>query len=179
MIRPSSPGTIWRRAWNTRCSRRSLSGKLQSWNETRAGAYWAVKDSSGWSASSPMRRRPFVRRDCTLHSTCTARPKWQPWCTRGSVAHLCTPSSIPERKSVTWRTYGFFLGPNWSAESLWRLPVTGSVFSSCPLMWDQLALHRLDLTFIHKSLVSRRKIWQWPFVECRSCFLNAERKRPS
>lgn len=51
-------------------------------------AYSEVKESSGSSASSPSRRIPLVINALTLHSACTVRPKWRPWCTSGSLIHL-------------------------------------------------------------------------------------------
>lgn len=87
--RSSSPGIIWSKIVKTRCSRRSLNSYewkdiMINFNDT----YSCVKDSSGSSASSPMRRMPLFNNALTVHNACTVRPKCLPWCTRGSVPHL-------------------------------------------------------------------------------------------
>ena len=78
--RSSSPGTICKSCWKTRCSRRSLPisvSKIHTKRERRS-AHSCVNDSSATSANSPMRRMPLFRRAPTVHSAWTVRPKCLP-----------------------------------------------------------------------------------------------------
>lgn len=84
------PGTSVKRLLNIRKLRRCLrrNFKLERYRSRILGTYSVLKDSSGSSARSPMRRRPFVMMEFTLHNACTVRPKCRPWWTSGSEMHL-------------------------------------------------------------------------------------------
>lgn len=67
---------------------------------------------SGFSSISMVRKIPFVRREWILHKACNVRPKWRPWCIRGSLRHLAkerelevSPKSSVSRSNLT----AFFL----------------------------------------------------------------------
>jgi hypothetical protein len=87
--RSSRPGIIWRSFIKTRCSFRSLTiinqVRIQPQDDV---THSAVKLSSGVSASSTIRSKPFVSKACTLVMAWTVQPKWRPWWTKGSEMHL-------------------------------------------------------------------------------------------
>ena len=84
-----SPGIMWSRWLNTRCSRCSLvsSSKVFIYL-TFQRMYSCVKAPSGWSPISPIRSKPLLRRALIVHKAWTVRPKCLPWWTRGSVPQL-------------------------------------------------------------------------------------------
>jgi hypothetical protein len=70
----------------------------------------AVKDSSGSSASSPIRMIPLLRSASTLHMAWIVLPKWRPWWTRGSVTLLQKRLSTHRIAGVKERHTLSFLG---------------------------------------------------------------------
>ena len=115
--RSSRPTTDCKRARNILCSRRSLNCwyEVRSENKLQWRDYSALKDSSGWSASSPNHKMPLFISVRMLQNTWTVRPKWRPWCTRGSVTLLWKSSLLANIHPVVEEQYGFFRGPSSSA----------------------------------------------------------------
>lgn len=90
MILSWSPGIIFRRVLNTwnslRCLWSLIVLKMAQLGEFKTDSI--LKDSSGSSARSPLRRRPFKIIDWILHKAWAVLPKCRPWWTNGSERHL-------------------------------------------------------------------------------------------
>lgn len=125
MILSWSPGIILNSAWNTLNSRRCLLLRSEQWERDYENTTYSVlKDSSGSSTRSPVRMRPFMIIEWTLHKACIVRPKCRPWWIRGSEIHLLLINlSENSTDSKSW-TYAFLRGPNWRASSRRRRPRT-------------------------------------------------------